>query len=76
MTPTDYQEPTAVEREPVSIYVAVSTVVCVALAAFGIVVDPNAVATAALVVAGVVSQVVAAVKARQKVTPVEFPKFD
>jgi hypothetical protein len=63
-------DPATPPAEPVSIYVAASTVVCVALAAFGIVVDPGTVATAALVVAGVVSQVIAAVKARSKVTPV------
>jgi hypothetical protein len=75
MSPTDYQEPTTVDREPVAVYQAVALVV-VAAGAFGIVLDPSTIATAIAAVIGIVSMVVAAVKARIKVTPVEFPKYD
>jgi hypothetical protein len=70
------QEPSAVEREPVAAYTAVATVVALAAGAFGIVVDPGTLVTAALAIVGFGSYLVAAYKARKKVTPVEFPKFN
>lgn len=63
-------QPTVAQTEPVVLYQSVAVVICAALAAFGVVVDPGTVGTALLVVVGVVTQVVAAVKARSKVTPV------
>jgi hypothetical protein len=75
MTPDPSTEPTVVEEEPVVIYQSVAVVICAALAAFGVVIDPSAIGTAILVVVGLVTQIVAAVKARQKVTPTEFPKL-
>lgn len=67
--------PTAVEREPVASYTAIATVVALAAGAVGITVDPGTLVTGALAVVGFGSYIVAAIKARKKVTPVEFPKF-
>lgn len=61
---------TVTAAEPVVVYQAIAVVICAALAAFGVVVDPSAVGTAILVVVGLVTSLVAAVKARAKVTPV------
>jgi hypothetical protein len=72
----EIHEPTTVEREPVAAYTAVATVVALVAGAFGVVVDPGTLVTAALAVVAFGSYIVAAVKARQKVTPVEFPKFN
>jgi uncharacterized membrane protein len=64
-------EPATVSAdEPVVLYQSVAVVICAALAAFGVVVDPGTVGTALLVVVGLVTNIVAAVKARSKVTPV------
>lgn len=64
-------EPATVSQaEPVVVYQSVAVVICAALAAFGIVIDPSAVGAAILVVVGLVTSLIAAVKARSKVTPV------
>jgi hypothetical protein len=72
----DTAEPTVVEREPVAAYTAIATVVALALGAVGVVVDPGTLVTGALAVVAFGSYLVAAYKARKKVTPVEFPKFN
>lgn len=64
---------TATTAEPVVLYQSVAIVVCAALAAFGVIVDPSVVGTAILVVVGLVTSLVAAFKARAKVTPVATP---
>jgi len=58
--------------EPVVTYQAIATVLALALGAFGVIVDPGTVATGLLAVVGFVGYVVAAVKARSKVTPTGF----
>lgn len=63
-------QPTVAQAEPVAAYTAVATVVALAAGAFGIVVDPGTLATGALAVVGFGAYIVAAVKARAKVTPV------
>jgi hypothetical protein len=73
---SNFTEPTKVDREPIAVYTAVATVVALVAGAFGIVLDPGTVATAIIAIIGFGSYLVAAFKARQKVTPVEFPKFD
>jgi len=70
MTPVDPTVPAPVtETEPVAAYTAVATVVALAAGAFGVVVDPGTLVTGALAVVAFGSYIVAAVKARKKVTP-------
>lgn len=59
-----------VDAEPVAVYQAAAVVLSAVLAAVGIVVDPGTVANFALGAIAFVGYVVAAVKARSKVTPV------
>jgi hypothetical protein len=75
LTP-DTTEPTVTESEPVVVYTAIGVVVAAALAIFGIVVDPGVVTSVILAVVAFAAPLVAAFKARQKVTPTEFPKFN
>jgi hypothetical protein len=72
---SDSNEPTVVEQEPVVIYQSIAVVISVVAAIFGIVVDPGVVGTAITAIVAVAAPLVAAFKARQKVTPTEFPKF-
>lgn len=71
----NYDNPTLVDRQPVAVYTAIATLIAVAAGAFGVIVDPGTVATGLLAVVGFGSYIVAAIKARSKVTPTEFPKF-
>jgi len=76
MTPDPQPQATpVVEQEPVVTYQAVAVVIALALGAVGVVVDPGSVALAIGAVVAVVAQVVAAVKARSKVTPVSNPNL-
>lgn len=59
-----------VATEPVAVYQAGALLLSVALAAVGVVVDPGTVVNFALGAVAFVGYVVAAVKARSKVTPV------
>lgn len=68
--------PTIVEAEPVASYTAIATVVALIAGAIGVTVDPDTLVTGALAVVSFAGYIIAAIKARQKVTPVEFPKFD
>ena len=76
VTDEDLSQPSVVDREPVAVYSAVAIVVAAAAAAFGVVVDPSTIVAALTAVVALVTAVTAAVKARQKVTPTEFPKFN
>lgn len=67
--------PTVVEQEPVVVYQSIAVVVSVLAAAFGLVLDPGVVATAIAAVIAVAAPIVAAVKARAKVTPVADPNL-
>lgn len=71
-----YAEPTTVEAEPVVAYTAVATVVALVLGAFGVVVDPSVLVQGLLAVVAFGGYLVAAFKARSKVTPTEFPTFE
>lgn len=57
-------------QEPVVVYNAVAVIVSVAAALLGFVVDPGAVQGAIAAVVAVAAPVIAAFKARAKVTPV------
>lgn len=59
-----------VDTEPVAVYQAGAVVLSAVLAAVGIALDPGTVANFALGAVAFVGYVVAAVKARSKVTPV------
>lgn len=58
------------QTEPVAAYTAIATVVALGAGALGVVVDPGALVTGVLAVVAFGSYIVAAVKARAKVTPV------
>lgn len=66
-------QPTVTDTEPVAAYTAVATVVALAAGAVGVTVDPSTLVTFALAAVGFGSYIVAAIKARKKVTPVKFP---
>lgn len=74
MTSLDPAQPTVVDQEPVAAYTAIATVVALAAGAFGVVVDPGVLVTGILAVVAFGSYIVAAVKARRKVTPVSNPQ--
>ena len=58
------------KSEPVALYAAIGVVVSAGAAAVGLTVDGNAVGDAILAVVAVAAPLVAAFKARSKVTPV------
>ena len=66
---------TVTEAEPVASYTAIATVVALAAGAIGITVDPGTLVTGALAVVGFGGYIVAAIKARKKVTPLALPKL-
>lgn len=68
---SDSPTPRLVDKEPVTVYTSVAVLISVALAAFGIVVDPGLLVTAIVAVLAVASPIVAAIKARAKVVPVQ-----
>lgn len=68
-------ELTTADREPVASYTAIATVVALAAGAVGVTVDPGTLVTGALAVVGFGSYIVAAIKARKKVTPIAFPNL-
>lgn len=57
-------------QEPVVVYTSIGVVIAAIAGLFGIVVDPGTVANAVLAVIAVASPLIAALKARGKVTPV------
>lgn len=75
MSPESAQAVTLTDTEPVAVYTSVATLVALALAGFGIVVDPSVLVQGGLGVAALVAYIVAAVKARRKVTPVAAPNL-
>lgn len=58
------------DTEPVALYAAIGVVVSAIAAVVGITVDPGTVANAILAVVAVAAPLIAAFKARKKVTPV------
>lgn len=58
------------KTEPVTLYVAIGVVVAAAAGVFGVTVDAGTVGEAISAVVAVVAPLVAALKARSKVTPV------
>jgi hypothetical protein len=67
----DSAEPSVIEREPVAVYSAAALIVVTLANALGVVLDLSVVENVALAI----PVLIAAISARQKVTPVEFPKF-
>jgi hypothetical protein len=63
--------PSVVERQPVAVYSAIALIVITLANVFGIVLDLSVVENIVLAI----PVILAAVKTRSKVTPVEFPKF-
>ena len=66
-----HKEPTVVERQPVAVYSAVALIVITLANVFGVVLDLSVVENVVLAI----PVILAAIKARSKVTPTEFPKF-
>lgn len=58
------------DQEPVVAYQAAATLLALAAGAVGVVLDPSIVVNAVLVIVGFGGYIVAAIKARKKVTPV------
>ena len=67
----EINKPSVVERQPVAVYSAIALVVITLANVFGVVLDLSVVENVVLAI----PVILAAVKARSKVTPVEFPKF-
>lgn len=74
MSPATTQVAT-VDAEPVASYTAIATVIALAAGAVGVTVDPGTLVTGLLGVIGFGSYIVAAIKARKKVTPLALPKL-
>lgn len=68
--PTPVKNRTLADTEPVALYVSIGVIVSVIAATLHFTVDPAAVTNAILAVIAVVAPLVAAYKARAKVTPV------
>lgn len=69
------QPVTVTQSEPVASYTAIATVVALAAGVVGVTVDPSTLVTGALAVVGFGSYIVAAIKARKKVTPIALPNL-
>jgi uncharacterized protein (DUF697 family) len=76
MSPDTPTRPSVTAQEPVAVYTAVATLVALVAGLFGVVLDPSVVVQGLLAVVGFGSYIVAAVKARRKVTPLADPYFD
>lgn len=70
MSPAPVQSDSLAAAEPVALYVSIGVIVSAIAAAFHFVVDPAAVTNVILAVVAVAAPLIAAIKARSKVTPV------